>query len=161
MTRWLPYPSLTLALIAMWLLLNQPIGPGDLLLGTAVAILGSGAMAALKPEKVRLRTLRPIPALAAAVVADIVCSNIAVARIVLFRPSKRVSGFVLVPLDMRSQHGLTVLACIITATPGTCWAQFDPRSNRLLVHVLDLVDEEEWVRLIKRRYERPLMEIFE
>ena len=29
------------------------------------------------------------------------------------------------------------------------------------LHVLDLVDEETWVRLIKDRYERRLMEIFE
>ena len=31
----------------------------------------------------------------------------------------------------------------------------------LLLHVLDLVDEEQWSRLIKDRYERLLMEIFE
>ena len=29
------------------------------------------------------------------------------------------------------------------------------------MHVLDLVDEETWVRTIKGRYERLLMEIFE
>ena len=34
-------------------------------------------------------------------------------------------------------------------------------TGRLLLHVLDLVDEETWVRLIKDRYERRLMEIFE
>jgi multicomponent K+:H+ antiporter subunit E len=161
MKRWLPYPLLTLALLAMWLLLNQSLAPGQLLLGVAVAMIGCAAMASLKPDKARLRSLRPIPRRAAAVLTDVVRSNIAVASIVLFPWETRVSSFVLVPLDMTDRYGLTILACIITATPGTCWAQFDPRTNRLLVHVLDLVDEERWIRLIKRRYERPLMEIFE
>jgi len=162
MTRWLPYPLLTLALLAMWLLLNQSLAPGQLILGTAVAVIASRAMAALQPEKARFRSVRPIPRLAARVAADIVRSNIAVARIVLLPGQRqRVSGFVRVPIDMRNRYGLTILACIITATPGTIWVQFDRNTGRLLVHVLDLIDEEEWVRLIKHRYERMLMEIFE
>ena len=163
MIRWLlPYPLLTAALLVMWLLLNQSLSAGQLILGTAVALLASQAMAALRPEKARFRSIRPIPILAARVFADIVRSNIAVARIVLVPGQrKRVSGFVRVPLDIRNRYGLTTLACIITATPGTIWVQFDRNTGRLLVHVLDLIDEEEWIRLIKHRYERMLMEIFE
>jgi multicomponent K+:H+ antiporter subunit E len=31
----------------------------------------------------------------------------------------------------------------------------------LTIHVLDLIDEREWIRTIKNRYERRLLEIFE
>ncbi len=162
MKRWLPYPLLALALLAMWLLLNQSLAPGHLVLGGAIALLASQAMVSLQPEKAHIRSVRPIPRLAAMVFADIIRSNIAVAKIVL-RPGQRerVSGFVRIPLDMKNRYGLTILACIITATPGTIWVQFDRNANRLLVHVLDLIDEEAWIRLIKQRYERLLMEIFE
>ena len=54
-----------------------------------------------------------------------------------------------------------MLACIITATPGTAWAGYDARSNVLTIHVLDLVTTKPSVRTIKERYERPLREIFE
>ena len=47
------------------------------------------------------------------------------------------------------------------ATPGTIWVDYDSRSNTVLLHILDLVDEEQWVRTIKDRYERRLMEVFE
>ncbi|PWG02301.1 Na+/H+ antiporter subunit E [Sphingosinicella humi] len=162
MKPWLPYPLLALALLAMWLLLNQSLAPGQLVLGGAVALFASRAMAALQPEKARIRSVRPIPRLAALVFADIIRSNIAVAKIVLLPgPRRRVAGFVRIPLDMKNRYGLTILACIITATPGTCWVQFDRNAGRLLIHVLDLVDEETWIRLIKQRYERLLMEIFE
>jgi multicomponent K+:H+ antiporter subunit E len=53
-----------------------------------------------------------------------------------------------------------VLACIITATPGTSWAGYDSSSGRLTMHILDLVAEETWIRTIKERYERRLLEIF-
>ena len=57
--------------------------------------------------------------------------------------------------------GLTVLALIVTATPGTAWVQFQRASGSLLIHVFDLVDEDEWIRLLKTRYEALLVEIFE
>ena len=53
-----------------------------------------------------------------------------------------------------------LLACIITATPGTIWVSHDPGRRVLVIHVLDLVDESTWVANIKRRYERPLLRIF-
>ena len=85
------------------------------------------------------------------------------ARIILQprAPGARRSGFVAVPLAMRDPRGLSALACILTATPGTVWVDYDARSGIMLMHVLDLVDEETWVRTIKEKWERPLMEIFE
>ena len=37
---------------------------------------------------------------------------------------------------------------------------FDAATGMLMIHVLDLIDEREWVDTIKHRYERPLLEIF-
>ena len=44
--------------------------------------------------------------------------------------------------------------------PGTVWVELTD-DHRLKLHVLDLQNEEDWVRLVQDRYERPLMEIFE
>jgi multicomponent K+:H+ antiporter subunit E len=95
------------------------------------------------------------------VLVDIVRSNLAVLRIAL-RPSARgrVAGFLSIPLELRDPRGLAVLAGIVTATPGTSWAHYEAEANVLTLHVLDLVDEETWVRQFKDRYERRLMEIF-
>lgn len=93
--------------------------------------------------------------------ADIVQSNINVARIVLgLRRNPRSTGFLRIPLELRRPGGLAVLACIVTATPGTSWARYDRANSVLTLHMLDLVEGEEWVRAFKQRYERRLMEIF-
>jgi len=106
--------------------------------------------------------LQLIPRLVGIVALDILRSNIAVAGIILQGGRReRVSGFVAIPLDLRDRTGLAVLACIVTSTPGTAWIEYAHDTGVLLIHVLDLVDEEEWVALIKNRYEAQLMEIFE
>lgn len=161
MSRVLPYPLLTAGLLLMWLLLTS-FSPGQLILGAVVAMGASRAMASLQPDKPRLRRWQLIPRLLGIVTLDILQSNIAVARVILRGGGRdRRPGFVAIPLDLRDRTGLAVLACIVTSTPGTAWVEHAPDTGILLIHVLDLVDEAEWVSLIKHRYERLLMEIFE
>ena len=162
MRRVLPYPLLTAGLLIMWLLLKQSVAPGSVILGGVLALGASWALVPLRPPKARFRRPGVALQLAFIVLGDIIRSNIAVARIIL-RPGRRDrrSGFERIPLDMRDPYGLAALACIITATPGTVWVEFDSATGTVLIHVLDLIDKEEWIRIIKDRYERRLMEIFE
>lgn len=158
----LPYPLLSAALFALWLLLNQSISLGHLVLGSVLAVLASWAMAALRPEKPRIRRPGAALRLAGLVMIDILRSNLAVGRIIVRSREPGVNaGFMTIPLDLRSRHGLAVLSIIITSTPGTIWVNYDAAKGTLLLHVLDLVDETAWIRTIKGRYERLLMEIFE
>lgn len=158
----LPFPIATAGLLGLWLLLNQSFSPGHILLGSVVGVVGGWSLERLALPKLHLRRPSVICRLAASVLKDIVRSNIAVARIVLgLRQQEWVSsGFVEIPLELRDPYGLAALACIITSTPGTLWAEFDATNGVLTIHVLDLVDRSEWIRIIKERYEKPLLEIF-
>jgi multicomponent K+:H+ antiporter subunit E len=66
----------------------------------------------------------------------------------------------MVPLDLRSPEGISVLAGTITMTPGTVTADVSPDGSALLVHCLDIAEESELVAGIKTRYERRLRRIF-
>jgi multicomponent K+:H+ antiporter subunit E len=158
----LPYPLLSASLLVLWLLLNQSVSPGHVVLGAVIAVLASWAMAALKPEKPRIRRPGAALRLAGLVLFDIIRSNIAVGWIIVRSREPGVNaGFMTIPLELRSRHGLAVLSIIITSTPGTIWVNYDAAKGTLLLHVLDLIDEAVWIRTIKGRYERRLMEIFE
>ncbi len=162
MSWFLPYPLLSACLLALWLLLNQSVSPGHLVLGTVFAVLASWAMAALRPEKPRIRRPGAILRLTGMVLLDILRSNLAVGKIILRSREPGVNaGFMTIPLEMRSPQGLAVLSLIITSTPGTIWMNYDAAKGTLLLHVLDLIDETVWLEIIKGRYERRLMEIFE
>lgn len=158
----LPFPLLWIALVALWLVLNATLAPADLIVGALAAMAAVLGLALLQPASWRLRRPRIAAALACVVLLDIVRSNAEVVAIVL-RPGTRGRrpGFVDIPLDLEHPAALAVLACIITSTPGTAWAGYDPNSGVLRMHVLDLVDEAAWVSTVKERYERRLLEMFE
>lgn len=159
--RWLPYPILSALLLLIWLLLSQSMAPGTILLGALLGIVLAKMFGLLRPPKAHVRNYPLLVRLLLRVVLDIVRSNLAVARLIVHRDSRVRSGFVAIPLTLTDRYGLAVLACIITSTPGTIWVSYDPRLNILLIHVLDLVDEQTWIDSIKQRYERPLLEIFQ
>lgn len=162
MRRALPFPILSVCLLTMWLLLNQSLAAGDVLLGTALALAGPWALRGLLPQRSRARRPGIILRLFFIALGDIIRSSAAVAWIILTpgRPDQT-SRFVSLPLELRHPYGLAVLACIITSTPGTLWVGFDSATGIVTVHILDLIDEKAWFDIIKHRYERLLLEIFE
>jgi multicomponent K+:H+ antiporter subunit E len=161
--RWLPYPLVSLSLAATWLLLNGSVAWLHLVTAAVLGLAGGRALARLQaPEGRTRRRFVAAARLLWLFFLDVVRSNIAVFRIVVHPGVKgRTSGFLMLPLQLRHPGGLAVLACIITATPGTSWARHDSLRNVLTIHVLDLVDEQAWITQFKNRYERHLLEIFQ
>jgi multicomponent K+:H+ antiporter subunit E len=155
-------PLLPIVLAVVWLQLNESLSAGHILLGVVFALLVAAVARPLRPLPAWPRRLHVAVGLCGRVLLDIVRSNIGVGRIILGATRRQPAiGFVKIPLDLRDPHGLAMLSVIVTGTPGTAWAGHDPTTNVLTLHVLDLCDEETWIRTIKDRYERPLMEIFE
>ncbi|MDH4442543.1 MAG: Na+/H+ antiporter subunit E [Rhizobium sp.] len=157
----LPYPILTACLVLMWLLLNS-FSLGHLLLGIMVAVFAGWSLAALRPDKPRLKKWYLLPKLFLAVFIDIARSNFAVALLIL-RGKRRThtSGFITLPLRIEDPTALAIMAVILTSTPGSAWLEYDSRAKTVLIHLLDLIDEQQWIETIRDRYESLLMEIFE
>jgi len=167
MTRWLPYPFVSLALCGLWLLLNQTLYPGHILLGVLLGIAGPILTRHLNPLGYpRLR--KPIVALRLLGFAsvEVVRSCLNVSKVILFADYANLnSQFIRVPLDIRDPYGLAALSCLINMTPGTVWTELQPRgdsdNHELVLHVFDLHDAAWWVDTIKTRYEQPLIQIFD
>ncbi|GAP74961.1 MULTISPECIES: Na+/H+ antiporter subunit E [Pseudoalteromonas] len=170
--KWLPTPFRTILLFAVWLLLNNSVSPGHLILGAVLAIVIPLSIAPFrKPQPLILR-----PGLAfkqlLIVLWDIITANVEVA-IKILGPSKRLRpGFIKVPLDLKHDLPITMLASTVSLTPGTVSAEVypipeslpqgqEPEQRFLLIHVLDMGDEQELINSIKSRYEAPLKEIFQ
>ena len=162
MKRLFPAPWLSLALWALWLLLNLSLSAGNLLLGAALAIVAPLMFAPLRPLPVRIRRPGVILKLFFLVGRDVVLSNIAVAWGVL-RAGKNPprSRFIKIPLDLRDANGLAALSMITTVVPGTIWSELALDRSVLLLLVFDLDDDAQFIEHFKTAYERPLMEIFE
>lgn len=163
--RWLslPLPLTSAALFIAWLLLNQSVAPGQLLLGLLLALGLPRLVRPLRPL-VDPHIARPwaLARLLTGALVEIVRSCFNVSRIILFVKSRDLnSRFIRVPLDLTDPHGLALLSCLINLTPGTIWVEILAHSRDLALHVFDLQDEQWWIDTIKTRYEKPIIEIFE
>jgi multicomponent K+:H+ antiporter subunit E len=161
MRRWLPSPWLSAALFGTWLLLNESLSSGHLLIGALLGCALPMLTRRLRPQPAHLRAPATIARLAGVVLKDIVLSNIELTRRVLGPEHAIQPRFVWVPLDIRDPHGIVALAGIITLTPGTLSAELSDDRRHLLVHAFNVADEAALVADIKARYEAPLREIFE
>lgn len=161
MKRWLPSPLLSLALWALWLLLNESLSPAHVLLGLALALLIPWLVAPLKPPGGRLRKPAVLARLVLRVGRDVTISALQVALGVLRTPRRPPRGnFVVVPLELKDPHGLAALAIICTVIPGAIWSELAPDRSALLLHVFDLEGEQAFISHFKKHYEQPLKEIF-
>ncbi len=160
MTRLFAYPLLWLMLLGMWLLLNGSVDLGQVLLGAAVASFACWAVGAVAPPRPRLRRPGSMLRLLVLVVMDVAHSNLNVLTLALGRREPR-SAFVTIPLRLTDPNGLAVLACIVTATPGSAWIDYRSATGEVLIHVLDTADPQAWAAALQRTYESLLLEIFE
>lgn len=162
MRRWLPYPTMSLFVLGIWLLLSQSLALGHFVLGAVLGLVLGAVFKQFQPPPMRIRRGHLLLGLTVRVIGDVMQSNIELFRIILSGQSRNVSsGFVYIPLELTSRYGLAALACIITATPGTIWVSYQSRERMLLIHVFDLVDETVWIRTITDRYAAPLKAVFE
>ena len=162
MRRLFPAPYLTVVLFGLWLMLNQSLAPGHLLLGALLAVVGPVWTASLRPSAVRLHRLPAALRLAMVVGKDVCVSNFQVARGV-WQAGRREprSVFLQVPLALRDPNGLAALAIITAVVPGTVWSELAMDRSTLLLHLFDVDDEQAYIAYFKQRYERPLLEIFQ
>lgn len=160
MTKLLPSPLLSLFLLGFWLLLQNSVSVGQIILGSFLAVgiplfthRGLDYRTSLHRPKLIMEYLL-------LVFIDIIQSNIDIAAIILL-PSRRIRpALIEYPLEIKGEIPLAVLASTITLTPGTVSAELGRDGNSLLIHALNVDDHEQMINDIKRRYESRLKEIF-
>jgi multicomponent K+:H+ antiporter subunit E len=156
-----PAPLMSLVLWVAWLMVNQSLSAGHLVLGGVLALAVPWWAQRAWPDRPRLHEPLLIAHFVAIVLKDIVMSNIEVARRVLGPEAAIQPRFVWVPLALRDPFAIVTLAGTITMTPGTLSAVLSDDRQFLLVHALHCEDEAALVEQIKERYEAPLKRIFE
>lgn len=158
--RLLPHPALSVALFLLWAALSNAASVGALAVGALLAVLLPALTRRFWPDTPRLRRPGLALRLAARVALDIAIANLAVARRVLGPVANLRPAFVEVPLELRDPFAATILASVVSLTPGTVSIDVDRTRWVLSLHALDAPDPPALVAAIKARYEAPLMEIF-
>lgn len=157
---WFGHPWLSALLAFSWLLLQQTLAPFHLISAVLIGLIVPRLLRGFLPISAPIRML-PAVRLLGIVLWDIVVSNITVSRLVLGPMQKLQPAWMKVPLTLTHPTAISLLASIITTTPGTVSCTVDEQKRHILVHALDCADPAQMVADIQARYERPLQLIFE
>jgi multicomponent K+:H+ antiporter subunit E len=159
--RLLPYPIQTVLLFAVWLMLNNTLAPGHIVVATLLSLALPFWWHRFWPHAAPLHRPGLMLRLFLVVVWDVVSANIHVASQILGLRGKLHPAMVDLPLELQDELAIALLASIISLAPGTVTARISQDRTHLIVHMLDVKDAERAAADIKRRYEAPLREIFE
>ena len=158
--RLFPHPLMSAALLLVWLLLVNEASFGHVLLGAVLGVIIPLFTNAFWPERPRLGRPDLIIRLGARLLSDIVTATFTVARQILAPAHALTPDFIEYPLEIDNEFAITVLASLISLTPGTVSSDLSADRRTLIIHALDVTDKLALINDIKRKYELPLREIF-
>ncbi|WP_420393175.1 Na+/H+ antiporter subunit E [Acuticoccus sp.] len=127
-------------------------------------VLGGIALALIREEAgsvTHFRRTGRVVVLAMTFVYELVKSSITVAIIVLSPSRKLQPAIIAMPLEAKSDAEITLLANMITLTPGTLSMDVSDDRQTLYVHAIDAPDPDQVVRDIKSSFERQIMKVFQ
>lgn len=150
-----------LLLAFLWAAMIEDFSIGSLAIGFALGFAVLFIARSLFREEGYFRDLAELVGLAGFFVLELVLANIRMAYFVIMPLNRIRPGVIAIPLESMTDTELTVLANLITLTPGTlsvdAWR--DPQSGRrvLYVHVMSYRDADEVRNSIKRGFERRVL----
>jgi multicomponent Na+:H+ antiporter subunit E len=156
------FALLTGVLAVGWALATGDFSILNLLLG---AIVAAAALFLIRDRVSRPRALSRLArmlALAAFFVRELLISAIRVGLLVL-RPNVRsrlTPGIVAIPLTLTRDAEITLLANLITLTPGTLSLDVSEDGKLLYVHAIKVTSREALIRDIAEGLERKVIEAF-
>ncbi|WP_048602628.1 Na+/H+ antiporter subunit E [Rubeoparvulum massiliense] len=150
---------LNLALSIVWALLNDDWSFVTLVVGY---VIGMGLLYVFHnflPGTFYLKRVWAFIKLTLLFIVELIKANITVAKQVLSPKLNIQPGIFALPTELTTEFEITLLANLITLTPGTLTVNIAPEGNILYIHAMDLPDVEEAIRSIKDTFERQIMEV--
>lgn len=90
---------------------------------------------------------------------ELLLSNIAVLKVILKPKLDIRPGIFAYPTVLEKDWEITILANLITLTPGTLVIDVSPDNKILYVHAMDIDDAAESIKSIKDTFEKAIMEV--
>ena len=153
----------SLVLPLVWMALTGTFNPANFLIGFVLSALCLWLVATPSEIslKYHLKRLWQYGLFVVFLLKEIIVANLKVARQVLSPIAGMQPAIIAIPLDIKTDFAITVLANMITLTPGTLSLDVSQSKKLLYVHAMHVDDPEAFKTDIKTRYERRVQEVFE
>jgi multicomponent Na+:H+ antiporter subunit E len=92
-------------------------------------------------------------------IRELLLSNISVLKVILKPKLDIRPGIFALKTELTQDWEITILANLITLTPGTLVVDVSPDNQTLYIHAMDIADAEEAIDSIKNSFEKAIMEV--
>lgn len=140
-----------------WAAATERFTPSNLIIGF---VIGYGLLAIMPPlpgAGAYYLQVREMLDFARFFAKEIIVSNLRVAYFVVAPLSKLNAGVIAVPLEDMTDAELTILANMITLTPGTLSLDISDDRRTLYIHTMYIGEPEQFRRTIREEYARRVM----
>lgn len=152
---------LNVLLAIAWAALTGSFGPADLLFGFALGYLVLWISTRMGRQNKYFKQIPLLLGLIGVFLSDLLRANIRMASIILSPRMRLRPAVVAVPLILKSESAIILLANMMTLTPGTLSLDISTDRQMLFIHTVYLDDPEQFKQELLEGYERRLKELFE
>lgn len=150
---------INLAITFVWMFLYSSWDLPTFIIGYLVGIILLFVLRRFFDEPLYFNKLYRFFILSLILLRELILSNIDVVKHV-FRPKLSIRpGIFALETDLSSDWEVTLLANLITLTPGTVTVDVSPDQRTLYIHTIDVDDVDEAVSSIKDSFEKAIMEV--
>ncbi len=146
-------------LALLWALLSGEISTFNLIIGFVLGYLVLGMMAAQGSEKSYFKKVRQTVAFALVFFKELAVSTYRVVYDILTPTHYMRPGVIAFPMEAKTDAEITMLANIITLTPGTLSLDVSEDRKILYIHAMYVDDPDELRREIREGLEKKLLEM--
>ncbi len=143
----------------MWMFLNESYTFASFVAGYLWGILLLFLLNRFIPDTFYLRRVGKVIKLIFLFIRELVLSNIEIVKLVYKRQPQFEPGIFMLPLDLKSNWEITLLANLITLTPGTLSVAIAHDNSHIFIHAMHIDDIDESIRSIKDTFEKAIMEV--
>jgi multicomponent Na+:H+ antiporter subunit E len=157
MTKSLFLSNLILAII--WVMATGTLTEENFLFGFFISFAILWVITFKKEERKYFTVIPKLLAYMLFIFWEIIKANFQSLKESFYPKSKLEPAIVKVPLDAKTNMEISILSNIISLTPGTLIMDVSDDKKVVYVHVMHLVDKDDFIKEIKLKFEKPLLEL--
>lgn len=150
---------LNLSVALIWMLLSGQFSFASFLVGYVLGLLLLYLFRSFLKFNLYFTKIIAFAKLLLVFIKEMIVANVDVAKIVLSPKLNVRPGIIAYPTELTSGLEVTLLASLITLTPGTLVMSFSDDQKILYIHTLDIDSKEEVIAGIKSTFEKGIMEV--
>lgn len=150
---------LNITIAIMWMFLSESYSFSSFFVGYIIGALLLLLLQRFIPDEFYMKRIGRIISLILLFIRELLLSNLDIVKWVYKPKLDMQPGIFALPIDLKSNWEITLLANLITLTPGTLSIAISNDHTKIFVHAMDIPDVEASINSIKETFERAIMEV--